>query len=204
MTEFEKMKEGKLYESGRPELIEMRNKAHRLCFEYNKTSEEEVEKRERIIHELLPNIGKNAYLTGPIYFDYGVNFIAGENFYCNFHFTCLDVCTVLLGDNVFCGPNVSINTPLHPLLSKERNPFMAEYGVTDREYGKKIVIGNNVWIASNVTICAGAEIGNDCVIGAGSVVTGKIPDGYIAYGIPAKPIRKIEEKDSVYLKKELF
>lgn len=204
MTEFEKMKDGKIYDAGDAELIRMRTHAHKLCFEYNKLDEEHVEERNSIIKELLPNIGKNACLIGPIYFDYGVNFIAGDNFYCNFNFTCLDVSEVIIGDDVYCGPNVAINTPLHPLLAKERNMFESEHGLTDREYSKKIVIGSNCWIASNVVICAGAVIGHDCVIGAGSVVTGHIPDGYIAYGVPAKPIRKITDEDSIYLKKELF
>ncbi len=204
MTELEKMTSGKLYDPNVPELIKLRTKAHKLCFEYNHLSEDKVEERATIISKLLPNIGKNAGITGPIYFDYGINFHAGDNFYCNFNFTCLDVCEVNIGDNVFCGPNVAINTPLHPILAKERNQFESDHGITDVEYGKKIVIGSNCWIASNVTICAGAKIGNNCVIGAGSVVTGTIPDGYIAYGVPAKPIRKIEESDSVYLKRELF
>lgn len=204
MTELEKMTTGKLYDPNVPELTALRSKAHNLCFEYNHLSENQTEERSKIIKELLPNIGKNPGITGPIYFDYGINFHAGDNFYCNFNFTCLDVCEVIIGDDVFCGPNVAINTPLHPLLAKERNQFEGKSGMTDLEYGKKIIIGSNCWIASNVTICAGAKIGNNCVIGAGSVVTGTIPDGYIAYGVPAKPIRKIEETDSVYLKKELF
>ncbi len=204
MTELEKMTDGKLYNPNVPEILELRNKAHRLCFEYNHLSEEQTKERNKIIKELLPNIGKNPGITGPIYFDYGFNFHVGDNFYCNFNFTCLDICEVIIGDNVFCGPNVAINTPLHPLLAKERNQYIGKDGMTDVEYGKKIIIGSNCWIASNVTICAGAKIGNNCVIGAGSVVTGTIPDGYIAYGVPAKPIRKIEESDSVYLKEELF
>ncbi len=204
MTELEKMTVGKLYDPNVEELSELRRTAHKLCFEYNRLSEDQVEERAKIIEKLLPNIGLNPGITGPIYFDYGFNFHAGDNFYCNFNFTCLDVCEVIIGDNVFCGPNVSINTPLHPLLATERNQFNGENGLTDLEYGKKIVIGSNCWIASNVTICAGAKIGNNCVIGAGSVVTGTIPDGYIAYGVPAKPIRMIDESDSIYLKKELF
>ncbi len=204
MSEFEKMSKGKLYDAGDPELVKVRVHSHKLCFEYNKLAEDQVEEREAIIKKLLPNIGKNACLSGPIYFDYGLNFHAGDNFYCNFNFTCLDVCEVEIGDNVLCGPNVSINTPLHPLLAKERNSYMSEHGMTDNEYGKKITIGSNCWLAANVVVCGGAKIGNNCVIGAGSVVTGNIPDGYIAYGIPAKPIRKITEEDSVYLKKELF
>lgn len=204
MSEFEKMISGKIYDCNEPGLFKARTKAHVLCFKYNNIAETEFEERQKIVKELLPNLGENSYLTGPIYFDYGINFYTGKNFYCNFNFTCLDVCKVIIGDNVFFGPNASINTPLHPLIAEERQQYIGEYGVTDKEYGKEIVIGSNCWFASNVTICAGAHIGSNCVIGAGSVVTGNIPDGYIAYGVPAKPIRKITEEDSIYLKKELF
>lgn len=204
MTEKEKMLAGKIYDSNHPELFEKRVKAHKLCAKFNKLAEEDFEERKTIAKELLPNIGEDSYLTGPIFFDYGENFHTGARFYCNFNFSCLDVCPVTIGDDVLCGPNVSINTPLHPLVSSERNQYLGEYGLTDKEYGKPITIGSNVWIASNVVICAGAKIGSNCVIGAGSVVTGVIPDGYLAYGVPAKPIRKITEEDSIYLKKELF
>ena len=204
MNEFEKMSQGKLYDPNEPALAELRKHAHSLCYAYNKMDENECTPRTEIIQELLPHLGEGSFLQGPIFFDYGKNFKTGKNFYCNFNFTCLDVCPVIVGDNVFCGPNVSIEPPLHPLLPEERNPYMTPHGMTDQEYGAPIKIGNNCWIASNVTICAGAEIGDGCVIGAGSVVTGKSPDGYLAYGIPCRPIRKITEKDSVKLKKELY
>lgn len=204
MSELEKMLSGKIYDSNEPTLLKMRTKAHTLNYKYNNTPETESEERQKIINKLLPNLGDNSYLTGPIFFDYGSNFYTGKNFYANFNFTCLDVCKVIIGDNVFFGPNASINTPMHPLVAEERGQYMGEYGITDKEYGKEIVIGSNCWFASNVTICAGAHIGSGCVIGAGSVVTGNIPDGYLAYGVPARPIRKITKEDSIYLKKELF
>lgn len=204
MSELEKMSQGKLYDAGDPSLSKARDKAHSLAFRYNQLDELHKEERAEILKELLPNLGEDSFLTGPIYFDYGFNFNTGARFYANFHFVCLDVCEIDIGDDVYCGPNVSINTPLHPLLAEERNQYMSEHGMTDKEYGKKIVIGSNCWLASNVTICAGAHIGNDCVIGAGSVVVGNIPDGYLAYGVPTKPIRKITKEDSVYLKKDLF
>lgn len=204
MSELEKMQEGKLYDAGDPSLYELRNKAHSLSLAYNQLDEYHRAERESILKELLPNLGEKSYLTSPIHFDYGFNFHTGKHFYSNFNFVVLDVCEIDIGDDVYCGPNVSLCTPLHPLLAKERNQYLSEHGLTDKEYGKKITIGSNCWLASNVTVCAGAHIGKNCVIGAGSVVTGDIPDGYLAYGVPAKPIRKITKEDSIYLKKELF
>ena len=103
---------------------------------------------------------------------------------------------VKIGDNVFIGPNVSILTPIHPLRYEDRNLYAKPDGtITDREYSKPIVIGNNCWIAGNVTICGGAVVGERCVIGAGSVVTGYIPPNTIAAGVPCKVIREITDAD---------
>jgi acetyltransferase-like isoleucine patch superfamily enzyme len=72
-----------------------------------------------------------------------------------------------------------------------------------------IKIGKRVWCGMRVTICAGVEIGDDVVIGAGSVVTKSLPSGFLAYGIPAKPIRPLEREDlshqwSVWNRKSLL
>ncbi len=202
MTEREKMLAGELYDPNDEELLNARTAAHILCKEYNLTDETQKEARKEILSKLLPSAeGKNAYLQGPIYFDFGTNTSVGKNFYANFNFTVLDICPVTIGDNVFIGPNVSVLTPLHPLLPSERNLYLSEKGyATDREYGAPIRIGDDCWIAGNVTVLAGAEIGSGCVIGAGSVVTGKIPSGYLAYGNPCRPIRKITQADGMKFK----
>lgn len=201
MTEKEKMLAGELYNPNDNELLSARQTAHILCQKYNATDETQAEERAAILQKLIP-AAPSAYLQGPIFFDYGLFTEIGKNFYANFNFTVLDVCPVKIGDNVFVGPNVSVLTPKHPLLPQERNQFIDENGnLTNREYGAPVTIGDDCWIAGNVTILAGAEIGSGCVIGAGSVVTGKIPQGYLAYGNPCRPIRKITEADSMKFKK---
>lgn len=205
MTEKEKMLAGKIYDPSSQELITLRQRAHRLCKLYNDTFEEETEQRAKILAELIPNMADGGYLQGPIFFDYGVFTKLGKNFFANFNFTVLDVCPVTIGDNVFLGPNVSILTPKHPLRYQDRNPYRKDNGVmTDKEYGTQITIGDNCWIAGNVTILAGAQIGSGCVIGAGSVVTGKIPDNSLAYGNPARVVRQITEADALEYKQELL
>ena len=196
---------GKIYDPHDKELRAISSRAHRLCAEYNRTPETKLKKREKILDALLPDRGEGAYLQGPVQFDYGVFTKVGKNFYANFNLTVLDTCPVTIGDNVFLGPNVSVLTPLHPLRFEDRNPYLHENGyVTDREYGAPVTIGDNCWIAGNVTILAGAKIGSGCVIGAGSVVSGEIPAGTLAYGVPCKPVRKITEKDAIDLKRQLF
>ena len=204
MTEEQKMIKGMIYDSSDDYLSSSRKKAHKLCQQYNKIEEDDNPKRTEIISELIPN-NNGVYLQGPIYFDYGKYTCFGKGCYANFNFTVLDVCPVTIGDNVFFGPNVSVVTPIHPLLHDERKMYVNKLGrVTDMEYAKPITIKSNTWIASNVTICGGVTIGEGCVIGAGSVVTRDIPDGVFAAGNPCKVIRKITQVDSIYLKKDLF
>ncbi len=201
MTEKEKMLAGKIYDPSDEELLELRVKAHTLCLEYNQLPETD-KRREEILKEFGIN---DAYLQGPIQFDYGCFTTMGKNTFANFNFTCLDCCPVKIGDNVFFGPNVSLLTPVHPLLFKDRNSYLKADGtMTDKEYAKPITIGNNCWIAGNVTVCGGVTIGDGCVIGAGSVVTRDIPSNSLAVGVPCKVIRTLSEKDALKNHPELF
>lgn len=205
MSEEEKMLAGKLYCSADKGLQAFLLKAHQLCEAYNKTTSDMEEERSRILRELLPNAEGPYVINAPIYFDYGKNTKIGKRFYSNFGLTVLDCCPVEIGDDVFCGTHVSILTPVHPLLSSERNQIVQEDGsLADIEYARPIKIGSNCWIASNVVISGGVEIGEGCVIGAGSVVTRSIPPHSLAAGNPCRVIRQITEKDSVYLKPELL
>ena len=205
MTEKEKMIFGKLYDSSDSELAEMRKKAHRLSQRYNAAYEDEAEKRQLILQTLLPHAGKDLYLQGPVQFDYGVFTTFGNRCYANFNFTVLDSCPVIIGDDVFFGPNCTIATPIHPLLETERKMRYRENGqLYNLEYAKPVVIKNGCWIAGGVIICGGVTIGEGSVIGAGSVVVRDIPAGVLAAGNPCRVIRKITEQDSVSFKKELF
>lgn len=193
MTEKEKMLKGEMYDPTDKELADRRVIAHKLSFDYNNTPETDTKKREEILTELMPNHGKGAFLQSPIQVDYGIFTTVGKNFYANFNFVVLDTCPINIGDNVFFGPNCTLATPLHPLNHVERRPRVREDGSTyDLEYGKPITIGNDCWIASNVVICGGVTIGDNCVIGAGSVVTRDIPPNSLAAGNPCRVIRSVE------------
>lgn len=191
-----KMLEGKPYIPDTNELNHLSQTGHRLCHDYNQLYDTETEQRTAIIDQLMGHHGENCYLQGPIQFDYGRFLTVGNNFYANFNFTVLDTCPVTIGDNVMIGPNVSLVTPLHPLRWQQRNSRTQTNGqFTDLEYGAPITIGNNCWLASNVTVCGGVTIGNGCVIGAGAVVTHDMPDNSLILGVPAKAVRKITRKD---------
>lgn len=198
MTEKEKMLAGQLYDPSDSELEQLRLKARKLARHYNLTDEDECEKQYEILKELLPNTQEMPLLQAPVYFDYGCNTYFGKYSGANFNFTCLDVCSVHIGDNVLIGPNVTLATPLHPLLPDERNGRQREDGsVYYLEYAKPITIENNCWLAANVVVCGGVTIGEGAVIGAGSVVTRDIPPYSLAAGNPCRVIRKITEKDKM-------
>lgn len=181
MTEKEKMIAGKIYNADDEELKSLRTKAHKLCKKYNDTFEDEFIKRKNILDELLPNKGEGIYIQGPIYLDYGIFTSVGKNFYANFNLTILDCCPVTIGNNVLIGPNVSIVTPIHPLMYQDRNSKAKDDGTKlSNEYAKPIIIKDNCWIAGNVTIIGGVTIGEGCVIGAGSVVTKDIPSNTLS------------------------
>ena len=203
MNEFEKMLAGKIYDPNQPDLAKLRCDAHDFCLDFNLLKDRDPKKIE-MLQKMWPN-AKDLYLQGPIFFDYGINTSFGEQCYANYNFCVVDCCPVKIGNHVYFGPNVSILTPMHPFLAKERNGYIHEDGyLTDKEYAKPITIEDDVWICGNVTIVGGVTIGHDTVIGAGSVVTRNIPSGVLAFGNPCRVIRKLTEEDSIYLKKELF
>ena len=128
-----------------------------------------------------------ACVNPPFYCDYGSHIEVGKNFFANYNCMIIDVAKVTIGDNCQMAPNVAIYTAGHPIHPDTRN--------TAFEYGKEVTIGDNVWIGGNTVICPGVHIGNNVVIGAGSVVTKDIPDWAIAAGNPCRVIRKITEAD---------
>lgn len=139
-----------------------------------------------VVKELLGK-SEGAFINPPFYCDYGTHIEVGKNFFANYNCTIIDVAKVKIGDNCQMAPNVAIYTAGHPVYPSTRN--------SSYEYGKEITIGDNVWIGGNTVICPGVHIGNNVVIGAGSVVTKDIPDWCIAVGNPCRVQRMITEAD---------
>lgn len=137
---------------------------------------------------------ENIYFEPPFHCEYGSHIEVGENFYANINCVMLDVGKITIGDNVLFGPNVSIYTAGHPIHPESRN--------SGYEYGIPVTIGDNVWIGGSCVILPGVSIGNNVVIGAGSVVTKDIPDNVCAAGNPCRVIRKITDDDRPFYFKD--
>lgn len=128
MREEEKIQAGILFCPGDPELRAMKRKTHNLNVDFNKTHEDETEKRARILSEIIGEFGEGSFIQGPIAFHYGKHTKIGKNFFANFHLTIQDDAEVTIGDNCNFGPNVTIVTPLHPMLPGERREMLTASG----------------------------------------------------------------------------
>ncbi len=205
MREEDKIKAGILFCPGDPELKAIKLKTHNLNLDYNSTYEDETEKRAEIIEKIVGEIGEGGFMQGPIFFHYGKHTRIGKKLFANFNFTVQDDAEVTIGDDCNFGPNTTIVTPVHPMIAEERNLMMTAAGEKKRMcYAKPVHIGNNCWFGANVTVCPGVTIGDNCVIGAGSVVTRDIPENSFAAGVPCRVIREITEKDSMRYKPEIL
>ena len=205
MREEEKIKAGILFCPADAELKEIKRKTHNLNLVYNALCEEDTEKRNAVLREIVGEVGEGTFLQGPIYFHYGKHTKIGKMLFANFNFTVQDDAEVIIGDNCNFGPNVTIVTPLHPMVAEERREMLDKDGNRKHFcYAKPVSIGNDCWFGANVTVCPGVKIGDGCVIGAGSVVTRDIPDHVFAAGVPCRVIREITEADSLRYRPEIL
>lgn len=188
MTETEKALAGLLYDSSEKKMTHTRHRAKKLYSKYNRLNPTAWKKRRKIMKKLIGKIGRKFLIEQPFYCDYGGNIEIGDNFFSNMNLVILDGAKVKIGNNVMIAPNVGIYGTGHPLHIETRNKFI--------EYSYPITIGNNVWIGGSVTILPGVTIGDNTVIGAGSVVTKDIPPNCVAYGSPCRVIRTIDQEEA--------
>lgn len=190
MTEREKLNRGLWYDANNDaELLDERQKAEELYFDFNHTPPKEKSRRQELLRKLLPNMGKDVIINTPFYTDYGYNCLLGDGTYLNHNNYLMDGAKITLGKNCFVGPNCGFYTASHPLVFEERNLGL--------EKASPITVGDNVWIGADVTVLPGVTIGEGSVIGAKSVVTKDIPAHVIAAGNPCRVVREITEKDRI-------
>lgn len=177
-SEKEKMLAGELYRAVGPELAADNLRADRLVRAYNATGVDETNRRSTILAELLGHLGEGVVVRPPFYCDYGYNIRLGRGTFVNFGCVFLDVVGIEVGEGCQIGTNVQVLTADHP-----RDPELRRQGL---ESGKPVRIGRNVWIGSGAIILPGISIGDDAIIGAGSVVTRDVPLGATVVGNPAR------------------
>lgn len=194
MTVLEKMKNGELYDCSLeavPEDLEKKlYECKELIYDFNMSRPSQVEYREELIRKVFAEAGENCYIEPPFHANWGCNMHVGKNFYANFNLTVVDDADIYIGDNVMIAPNVVIATGTHPVCPELREMVY--------QYNLPVHIGNRVWIGAGAIILPGVTIGDDSVIGAGSVVTKDIPSGVVAVGNPCRVIREISEYDYEY------
>jgi maltose O-acetyltransferase len=180
----ERMLAGDLYIADDPELAEQSSRAMDLMQAYNATSVRAVETRRRLLHELLGSVGEGTELRPPLYVDYGSHITIGARCFANFGLVALDVAPITIGDDVQIAPNVQLLTPTHPV---EPGPRRAKW-----EAAKPIMIGDNVWLGGGAIVLAGVTIGENTVVGAGTVVVRDLPPNVVAVGNPARIVRQLD------------
>lgn len=188
MTEKQKAELGLLYNANYDEeILKDADIGHDTCYQFNQIMPSNRKAQKELIKNFFGKTKGDFTINAPFYCDYGYNIEIGENFYANTNCVILDGAKVTFGDNVFIAPNCGFHTAGHPLDVVQRNEGL--------EYAYPITIGNNVWIGASVQVLPGVTIGDNSVIGSGSIVNKNIPKNVIAVGNPCKVIREINEED---------
>ncbi|WP_101913305.1 sugar O-acetyltransferase [Megasphaera vaginalis (ex Bordigoni et al. 2020)] len=190
MTERERMEAGKLYVPQGEELRRLYDRAKKLTGVINNPLEHDEERRKANFRELFGAIGERFWIAPPFYCDYGYTIHIGDGFAANYGCVIIDVAAVTIGNNVLLGPQVGIYTAGHPLAAAVRRRGL--------EFGRPVVIGDDVWIGGHSTVNPGVTIGSNVVIGSGSVVTRDIPDQVVAAGNPCRVLRPLTAADEAY------
>jgi maltose O-acetyltransferase len=180
----ERMLRGELYLADDPELAADSARAQALLDRYNLTLYTERDERDRLLRELLGEVGEGVVVKPPFRCDYGLHVAIGAQTFVNYGCIMLDVVPIRIGAACQIATNVQLLAATHPL-----DPVRRRDGW---EYGEPITIGDNVWLGGGVIVCPGVTIGDDTVVGAGAVVTRDLPAGVVAVGNPARVLRELD------------
>lgn len=186
---------GEIYYPSDEEIMKRQALCLEKQYDYNLTRPLEAEKREQLLKEMFAEIGKDCYIEPPLHANWGGHHVHfGNSVYANFNLTLVDDTHIYVGDHTMLGPNVVIATAGHPILPELR--------VKAYQYNMPVHIGKNCWLGAGVIVLPGVTIGDNSVIGAGSVVTKDIPPNVVAVGNPCKVMRQISEHDRQFYFKD--
>lgn len=191
----ERLHTGEIYLPGDDEILEEQFQCQEKLYDYNQTRPSEGEKRSKLLKEMFAEIGDGCYIEPPLRANWGGHFVHfGKNIYANFNLTLVDDTHIYVGDATMFEPNVTIATAGHPILPELREQAY--------QYNMPVRIGKNCWLGAGVIVMPGVTIGDNTVIGAGSIVTKDIPANVVAVGNPCRVMREIGEHDREYYFKE--
>lgn len=191
MSEKDKLHTGELYLPDDKEIMEWQTKCLDRLYDFNNTRPTEYEKRQEMLKEMFAEIGEGCYLEPPFHSNFGGGHCHFGNYvYANFGLTLVDDTHIYVGDYTMFGPHVTVATAGHPICPELREKMY--------QYNMPVHIGRNCWIGAGVLIMPGVTIGDNTVIGAGSVVTKDIPANVLAFGSPCRVQREIGEHDREY------
>lgn len=188
---FEQLHNGELYFPGDESLMQEQLSRLDQLYDFNHTRPTELDRREAMLREMFAEIGAGCYIEPPLHANWGGKFVHfGRNIYANFGLTLVDDTHIYVGDYTEFGPNVVVATAGHPILPELREQRM--------QFNMPVRIGRNCWIGAGALIMPGVTVGDNTVIGAGSVVTKDLPVNVLAVGNPCRVLREIGEHDKEY------
>lgn len=195
MAMKDKMHTGEIYLPDDEEIMSAQVLCLEKLYDYNLTRPLDSEKRNALLKEMFAEIGENCYIEPPLHANWGgFHTHLGKNVYANFGLTLVDDTHIYIGDCCMFGPNCVIATAGHPV-----EPSLREKAY---QFNMPVHIGKNCWLGAGVIVLPGVTIGDNSVIGAGSVVTKDIPSNVVAVGNPCRVLREISEKDKMYYFKD--
>ena len=195
MTQYEKIHSGEIYNPADDEIMALQLQCLDKLYDFNMTRPTQLDKRDAMLKEMFAEIGENCYIEPPLHSNWGGKHVHfGKNVYANFGLTLVDDTHIYVGDGTMFGPNCVIATAGHPIDAELRERQL--------QYNIPVHIGKNCWLGAGVLVMPGVTIGDNTVIGAGSVVTKDIPANVIAVGNPCRVLREIGEHDKEYYFKD--
>ena len=195
MTDKEKLHSGDIYYPSGDEIMNEQLACLDKQYDFNLTRPTELKKREKMLKDMFAEIGEGCYIEPPLHSNWGGHHTHfGKYVYANFNLTLVDDTHIYVGDYTLIGPNVVLATAGHPILPELREKAY--------QFNMPIHIGKNCWLGAGVVVLPGVTIGDNTVIGAGSIVTKDIPSGVIAVGNPCRVLRKISDHDREYYFKD--
>lgn len=190
-----RMHTGELYLPTDKEIFEEQVKCLDRLYDFNHTRPTELDKRAEMLREMFAEIGEGCYIEPPFHANFGGKHVHfGKNIYANFNLTLVDDTHIYVGDYTMFGPNVTVASAGHPILPELREQAY--------QYNMPVYIGKNCWLGAGVIVLPGVTIGDNTVVGAGSVVTKDLPLNVVAVGNPCRVLREINDRDKEFYFKD--